>query len=377
MVKLRLLIAAGLLAATAGSASAGETGDWAGPYAGLAPVYGWGNVDYVFNTNGYYNWAAGDTFSHSVSGHPVGVLLGYDWQNGRMVYGVEANIISGFGGISNYDVPSPFYASDQFQLKYHWATATTAVVGVSTGRMLFYVQGGPLFGHLISQAADNVADYYIRTGHWIVGLTGGAGVEVAVGHGLSITAGYRWMYFPPFNVAGESIDRATMSSAGPGTATDYSARYFAQMVTLGFNYRFGLPDATANGMSFDWAGPYFGFGGGAPRQFTAIAGYNFAFGNFVVGVEGATSYIICCGLGVTADLSTRAGYTPNGDILFYGETGIRYRAGSGLFYTLGGGMEIAIGQRTTGFMELAKIGPFGGAGFTETTFRGGINFHPF
>jgi outer membrane immunogenic protein len=378
MIKTRLLIAAGLLAVTAGTASAGETGTWAGPYAGVAPVAGWGNVTYVFNTNGYYNLAAGDTFSHGVNGYPVSIALGYDWQTGHFVYGVETAIISGFGGISNYGAPSPYFGSDRFELKYHWAAATTAVLGVATDRLLFYVQGGAVFGHLIAEARDEVSDYYIRTGNWLVGLTGGVGVEFALSHGISLTAGYRFMAFPAFTVAGESIDRATMSSAGPATATDHTVRYFAQMVSLGVNYRFGMPDLNANGMTFDWAGPYFGFGGGAPRQFTALAGYNVVFGgNFVAGVEGTVNYIICCGLGFTTDVSTRVGYTPNGEILFYGEGGIRYRAGSGLYYTLGGGMEVAVGPRTTGFMELAKIGMFGGPGFTETTFRGGVTFHPF
>lgn len=377
MIKLKLLIAAGLLAATAGTAMADEPGDWAGAYAGIGPVYGWGTATYTFNTNGYYNLAPGDTFSHGLRGYPIDVHIGYDWQNGRFVYGVEMAIISGFGGISNYNAPNPYFGSDYFQLKYHWAAATTAVFGFATERALFYVQGGPLFGHLINEARDTAADYYIRQGRWLVGLTGGAGVEVAVGHGVSITAGYRVMAFPSFNIAGQSTDANTMSSAGPGTETDHDVRYLAQMVSLGINYRFGAVNSETSPAVFDWAGPYIGFGGGAPRQFTGLAGYNFAFGNVVAGVEGTVNYIICCGLGLTADVSGRVGLTPDGNVLFYGEGGVRYRDGQGMFYTLGGGMEVAVGPRTSGFMELAKIAPFGGAGFTETTFRGGVNFHPF
>ncbi len=378
MIKLKLLIAAGLLAATAGTASADEAGDWAGAYAGISPVFGWGTATYVFNTDGYYNNAPGDTFSHGLRGYPFDVRLGYNWQNGQFVYGVQTAIITGLGGISNYDAPSPYFASDSFLVKQHWAVATTAVFGFATDRALFYVEAGPLFAHLINQARDDVADYYIRQGRWLMGATAGAGVEYAVGHGVSVTAGYRVMAFPSFNIAGESIDAGTGDPAGPATATDHDVRYFAQMVSLGINYHFGAINNEMTPHAFDWAGPYVGVGAGAPRQLTVIAGYNFALGNNIVaGVEGTVNKIICCGLGLTADVSARTGYTPNGNVLFYGEGGVRYRDGQGMFYTLGGGMEVVVGERTTGFMELAKIAPFGGTGFTETTFRGGVNFHPF
>src|SRR3954451_7905776 len=55
---------------------------WTGPYIGINGGWGWGNSDY---TGGFPG-------SASVSGGLIGGTLGYNWQVGQAVFGLEGDI---------------------------------------------------------------------------------------------------------------------------------------------------------------------------------------------------------------------------------------------------------------------------------------------
>lgn len=132
--------------------------------------------------------------------------------------------------------------------------------------------------------------------------------------------------------------------------------------------------------TFEWAGAYAGAYGGAilgdAYQAGLQGGYNFTTGAFLYGVEAQLGTAFSGGFVLEADLNGRAGLVFGDNFLGYGEAGVGYLGGgNGYIYTLGGGMEIAVGQSISIFGEAKALGAFG-AGFTGATVQAGINWHP-
>lgn len=375
----RIAAAAGLgLALLAVPATADQV-DWAGPHVDLIGGYGWGTGDYHFNTNGWFNTAPGEEFSVRVVGAPMGVAMGWNWQNGQVVYGFDATFLTAFGGISSYHYVSPYYpASDDFDLKGHWFGSLTARVGFAYGPMLFSVNAGPAVAHLVTYANDSVTPVTVHERGPVPGFAVGATADWAITPRVAIGVGYEYMTFMPLSVV----------SSGIG-ATDHTIRFSTHMVTARVSLLTGGPDGgdSMGSPSFDWAGPYAGITASTFHELGAQAGYNFVFGNsFVVGTAAQAATVICVGVGscgplqFETDVSARVGYLVTPNILVYGTASVGYMTGShfgligGGLYSVGGGLEIALTDRTSGFMEIRGIGELGSPLF-DANFRGGINIH--
>lgn len=361
----RFLAAAGLaaLVLTCGAGAASAQYVWDGPRLTVQPIFGVGAATYVFNTDGYYNDAAGDTFTHPVRGFTVAIGGGYDWQTGPVVYGIDMVVITGNGGVGNYDVQSPYDPDQGFELKFHWASTVNARVGFALDRTLFYVQAGPAISHLINEANDDPDR--VRLGRWPLGFSAGFGVERAVTDRMAVGIGYRFLAFAPFSIV----------SNGP-TPTDHTVQYRAHLVQTSITWRFDQPEEVrGRGLAgFDWAGPYVGVLYGSPSSFHAVAGFNFVVGDrFVFGPEVRGALFTCCNLTYGADVMARAGVIIDEHLLVYTEAGLRWRDTT-RFATVGGGMEIAMSPRLSGVMELAALREFGG-GWGEVSFMGGVRLH--
>jgi outer membrane immunogenic protein len=384
------LVAAAVLTAAGGPALAEGARNWAGPYHGLIAGTAWGNADYRFNTGGWYNDGPGDAFSLGVAGRPLGMVLGYDWQRQDLVYGVEFAIISAVLGVSHWNVDNPYAPGTQdFDLKGHWFTSLTGHVGLARGPMLLSVHAGPALAHLVAEAHDTAEGYFIWTPGSVFGIAVGAGLEVAVSRRVSLGLGYQLLAFLPFRVAGESIDRATGMPAGPETATDHAIRYTAHAVTARMIVRPWGTDAAAlrpPEPAPDWSGPYLGIFGGALHQIGLQAGYDRVLaGNLLAGVSGQVAGVFCVDLSgcgrwyFEGGLNVRLGYLVDPRVLLYAKAGLGYIAGSffdvlgGPFYTVGGGLEVALSRRVSGFMELKGVGAAGG-GLIDANFQGGYSF---
>ncbi|MCW5718290.1 MAG: porin family protein [Bauldia sp.] len=361
----RLLAAAGLaatlVAACAGVAHAQYV--WDGPRLTEQAIFGVGTANYVFNTDGYYNDAQGDTFSHPVRGFTFGIGGGYDWQIGPVVYGIDMTVISGNGGVGNYDVQSPYDPNQGFELKFHWATTVSARVGFALDRTLFYVQAGTAFTHLINEANDEPDR--VRLGRWPLGVSAGFGVERAVTDRMALGVGYRFLAFAPFSIVSNGA-----------TPTDHTVQYRAHLVQTSVTWRFDQPeDVRGKGLEgFGWAGPYVGVLYGSPSSFHAVAGYNLVLADrFLFGPEVRGALFTCCNLRYGADVMARAGLIIDEHLLVYAEAGLRWRDTT-RFVTAGGGMEIAMSPRFSGVMELSALHKTGG-GWGEVSFMGGLRLH--
>ena len=131
--------------------------------------------------------------------------------------------------------------------------------------------------------------------------------------------------------------------------------------------------------TFDWAGAYGGVQGsyvldcGLCWAVAGQGGYNFVVGNLVAGIEG--------GVGVWWDggfspiwftLAGRGGYLVTDNVLAYAELGIwSYFAINTLTTTIGGGVEIAVTNSLSTFVEVKHW-----IGESWTTIQAGINWHP-
>ena len=151
---------------------------WSGFYVGVNGGYGWGRSSWsdpvVGTDSGHFN----------TRGALLGGQLGYNWQLGSVVFGVEtdadwANISgNGNGGVCLAD------AGGVCQTKQTWFGTTRGRIGYAFGRWLPYVTGGGAYGD-ISAAQSNGTSTTTRFG-W----TAGGGVEYSLDRNWSAKVEY-------------------------------------------------------------------------------------------------------------------------------------------------------------------------------------------
>jgi opacity protein-like surface antigen len=361
--------------------------NWAGPY--LGPIFGRaaGTATYTFHTAGHYNTAAGDIFQHGVRGIPMGATLGYNWQNGTSVYGFEADIYSAIRGVSAYDVVNtvaPPPGQQRISLKGHWFSSVTARLGITAGPALFYVQGGPAYGHFIWELIDDAAAIHLIDSTSGFGFTARVGVELMdPERRYSIDFGYQYLSARFSANYPESVTNPGGIPAGPGTGTDHTVQYRTHALTVSLNY-FGAPVAPGEGDPgplIDWQGPYLAAVTGPPlREFGGGLGYNWVHGRLLFGAEVYGLAALCCGFDFEAMLNARVGVILRDNIVAYAEAGLSYLNGSlwagyytGLLNNVGVGVEVALGPRASGFMEMKQVRDFTGLP-TLVNWVGGFNF---
>ena len=186
---MRILTAAVALALMSGSAMAADLSyeapvaapapvfTWTGFVAGVNAGYGWGDADYNFNTAGYYNDDAGDSFSHNINGAFLGGHVGYNYQIDNVVLGLEGALF--WSDIGKSDVQSPYYDSDVFETKVDWFGTVTPRIGYAFDRTQVFAKGGLAFGKVKSSAYDRDSGVLASGDSTRAGWTVGAGVEYA------------------------------------------------------------------------------------------------------------------------------------------------------------------------------------------------------
>ena len=380
------LVSVAIIAATAAAPARAQI-NWAGGY--LGPVFGYavGTAEYVFATDGHYNNNPGDTFQHGVAGMPIGAALGYNWQNGTIVLGLESAIYSAVRGISNYHVPNPFEPTPNSQfvdLKGHWFTSLTPRIGITRGPALFYVQAGPAYGHLVWVFTDNAAGIHIPSTNSAVGFAAGIGVELMdPDRRYSIDLGYQYLGLLPVRAA---IAESVTNPGGvpvPNTGTDHTIGYRTHALMVSVNY-FATPAEPGQGNLpglIDWRGPYLTFVTGPPlREFGGGFGFNVTRGRLLLGAETFAFAITCCDVDLELMANARLGVILDQNIVVYAESGFAHLWGTfwdifgGPSYNAGFGVEVALGPSASGFMEMKHVGAIGSSG-SAVNWMGGINLH--
>jgi outer membrane immunogenic protein len=133
---------------------------WTGFYAGINGGYGWGDS----------RW---DTLGTSVdtSGWLVGGTVGYNWQSGALVFGLEGDIAwTDFRGrFANAACPVGC------ETRTDWLATGRARLGYAADRFMPYITGGVAAGDLRANVTG-----FSGVSDTSVGWTVGAGVEAAI-----------------------------------------------------------------------------------------------------------------------------------------------------------------------------------------------------
>lgn len=183
-----------------------------GLYAGVNGQFGFGSVSTSGGNAG---------FGGSVGGLG-GATIGYNYQQGNLLVGLEADI--GFGSISSGS--SYGYALNS-SAKINGLGTGRARVGYVYDRTLFYVTGG----YAGAQMSGSVADFsrspafVVSEGHYLNGFAVGAGVEYALTTRISVKGEY---LFTDFGSQGYF----------PATRDAISASTHVNLLRAGLNYHF-------------------------------------------------------------------------------------------------------------------------------------------
>jgi outer membrane immunogenic protein len=243
-----VVIGAGLLslAAITGTASAADLAarpytkapefvapayDWSGFYLGINAGGGWSHECYTITNVAGVPVGPASEGCHTANGGMVGGQLGYRWQSGGWVFGLEgqgdwANLK---GSNSSLTAIIPY----SNQTKVDAIGLITGQVGYSWTNVLWYVKGGA------AVASDKYKSYFDATGVVIYqaretrwGGAVGTGLEVGFAPNWSVAFEYDHLFLGTRNIAFQPIAAVTRSD---------DIKQGIDMATVRVNYRFGGP----------------------------------------------------------------------------------------------------------------------------------------
>lgn len=191
--------------------------DWSGFYIGVNGGGGWSNS----------SWEAvnrGQEGSHDASGGTVGGQVGYRWQTGPLVFGVEAQ--GNWADISGDNLSTLFNTRNQSKIQAFGLF--TGQVGYAFNNVLVYAKGGAALTDNKYTVTDGVASATDSKTRW--GGTVGAGLEYGFAPSWSLGVEYDHLF----------MGRDDVTLAG----TRESIKQDADLFTARLNYRFGGPVAT-------------------------------------------------------------------------------------------------------------------------------------
>jgi outer membrane immunogenic protein len=184
--------------------------NWTGFYVGIVGGYGWGTS----------NWSS-PALTISPKGGMIGATVGYNWQAGSFVYGLEADFS---WSMMKGDTPCGIATCET---KNTWFGTARGRLGYSFDRFLPYVTAGAAFGNV--EAVNNNPGFGTASDTRF-GWTAGAGLEYAfLGNW---TAKVEYLY-----VDLGSFDCGTACTLTPPANVDFKTHLFR----VGVNYKFGGP----------------------------------------------------------------------------------------------------------------------------------------
>lgn len=178
---------------------------WTGPYIGINGGWGWGSSDY---SGGAFNG------SPDIDGGLIGGTIGYNWQMGAAVIGLEGDI-----DWSDIRGGGPCGGGSNCNTHNTWLGTVRGRLGYNAGQFMPYVTGGLAVGDF--RTAVTGAGSTSQTN---AGWTLGAGIEASLWGPVS--AKLEYLYVDLGN--GDNI---------PGTGGTHGD-FKTSIVRAGLNYRF-------------------------------------------------------------------------------------------------------------------------------------------
>lgn len=210
---------------------------WGGFYVGAQLGGAWNDTDWRYANRNWFNTAGPkvviDRFQTDASGVTGGGQLGYNFQAGPWVLGVE-------GSLAALDLESsssnPVF-NDRYTASYSSLATVTGRLGYSVGSWLAYAKGGWAGADVELTIFDRGTPARASDSAWANGWTAGAGLEYALSGGLSLGVdyGYTELDVPQWKLACRNCPTGFTGGGVPAVDGDVAI----QAVTARLNYRFG------------------------------------------------------------------------------------------------------------------------------------------
>ncbi len=211
--------------------------NWGGFYIGGHVGGAWTNQEWVntANTTGFGDLGPGNGFRQSGSGVFGGGHIGYNWQAGQFVFGLEGTI-SGLdtrGTVLN----TVFGAGldDVFSWRSDWLATVVGRAGIAVQNNLFYVRGGWAGVNNRLSVVDTVPAF-VGSGsntQWHNGWVVGAGWE----YGFTPN----WIVGVEYNYAAFESKSYQLAGAAAGVYTFDAKPRDIQWAVVRLSYKFGAP----------------------------------------------------------------------------------------------------------------------------------------
>ena len=212
-----------------------DTNSWTGFYAGINGGYGWNSGG---NSFGYSDGGSGFINGTDQSAAPApqggfgGGQIGYNFQRGSFVFGVETDIQGAAIGdrVTGLTVNGNDFGSRE---SVDWFGTMRGRIGYAFGRFLIYGTGGVAYGGVREGAFVTNGSNAVSFGNngTQIGWVAGGGVEFKITPSWSLKGEYQYIDLGSQTLNG--IDTLGASATAAGPENSFST------VRLGLNYRFG------------------------------------------------------------------------------------------------------------------------------------------
>jgi|SRR5579862_6027817 len=175
--------------------------NWTGFYVGINGGGGWGRSEFT---------APFPTGSFDTSGGLVGGTVGYNWQMGQLVFGLEGDI--DWSGIKG----SAVCVGTTCETRNDWLGTARGRIGYAFDRFLPYITGGAAFGNVKNTVAG-------------IGSTDQSNVGWTIGGGLEASIAGPWS---------AKVEYLYVDLGDSGSVLGSTADFRSNVVRAGLNYRF-------------------------------------------------------------------------------------------------------------------------------------------
>jgi outer membrane immunogenic protein len=215
--------------------------NWSGFYLGGNAGGKWANFDQTFSSGALPSLGfTGDSNASWLAGGQ----LGFMWQTGQFVFGIEGDIdgTNLHKSFTSAGIVGPFVAGDTFAVKNDWQASARGRLGWAFDRTLLYVTGGGAWADIKTTAtfvpvAGVNALTVLSNNRTMFGWTVGGGIDYGIAPGWSIGAEYRFTRFENNRNNGTNLGTVGVLPIAFDTRVDTNE------VTARVNYH------------FNWSGP--------------------------------------------------------------------------------------------------------------------------
>jgi len=153
--------------------------NWAGWYIGAHAGAAWQKTD-VTTDSSFYDGSSNfsnPNASFSKSGFIGGGQIGYNWQHGNFVFGIEGDISGLSGRASTSFQAGSGYTTGTYSSKIRWLSTVRGRFGLAVGDTMAYMTAGVAFGGVKNSVTFDRFETTYSSSNTKTGWTVGGGVE--------------------------------------------------------------------------------------------------------------------------------------------------------------------------------------------------------